>query len=450
MNKKIILLLAIFIFFLPAYIKASEKSLTLEECINFAMMNHSSIEVAQKQIDVTGANIKEINAAKYPRIYVLGSARKCEYQTGYMDFSLSPPNPNLTDGKQIYLNSDNFDASMAVEVSQIVYDGGDRHIKLIAAQLEKENAEINMESVKEDVSYKVKVAFYSALKSKDQFRLSGENVKTGEEHLKLAKALFDAGFVPQVDTVTAEVALTKASMLFSQAQNEYNKSINNLNTAMGRELEETIDIYGDSSYVPLHIDEKSVMERAVTGRCEIRQINLALSNQQDSVSNIEALIKPTINANAGYIVRNNNSIGRKGFYFEVGLNLPIFNVADRAELEKIQAKTAEAEKQKELLISAVKLEVKNALLDLNSAESCIEIAEKEVDLALLQLQISEGKYKQGAGTIMEVTNSQLNLMKSKTDYINAIYNYKIALATVEHVANIKIEDVQQKNDLTDK
>ena len=51
---------------------------------------------------------------------------------------------------------------------------------------------------------------------------------------------------------------------------------------------------------------------------------------------------------------------------------------------------------------------------------------------------------------MEVTNSQLNLMKSKTDYINAIYNYKIALATVEHVANIKIEDVQQKNDLTDK
>jgi outer membrane protein TolC len=438
MNKKIILLLSIFIFFLPSYIKASEKSLTVDECIIFALENNSSIKIAQKQLDGNYAKIKEINAGKYPRINVFGIARKCNYQTGYMDFSLSPPSPSLTDDKQIYLNSDNFDTSMTLEVSQIVYDGGDRHIKLIAANLEKENAEINIEAVKEDVSYKVKLAFYSALKTKDQFLLSGENVKTGENHFKLAKALFDSGLVPQVDTVTAEVALTKAKMLFSQAKNEYDKSLNNLNTAMGRELEESIEIYGNNSYVPLSIDEKLIEEKAINSSFGMRQINLALSQQEDSISNIEGLIKPTINANAGYVVRNNNSIGKKGFYFEVGLNLPIFNVADRAEMEKFQAKTEEVKKQKELLERTIKLEVKNSLLDLKSAESYIEIAEKEVELSLLQLQIAEGKYKQGAGTIMEVTNSQLNLMKSKTDYINAIYNYKIALATVEHVANIKV------------
>ncbi len=450
MNKKFILLL-IFIISLTIYTKASdtkasEKPLSLDDCINCALENNSAVDVAEKQVEVSHAKVDEILAERYPTIYAIGSASQYHYQSGYQNFTLSKPLPFGTDINQIALDSDNFDAVLAVEMNQIIYDGGAVNIKLITARLEEENEKIKLQSVKENLSYKVKLAFYSALKAKDQLLLSEENIRASKDHLKLTEALFESGFVPQVDKVSAEIALTKAEMLSSQAQNEYDKSLNNLNSAMGRGMEEAIEIYSDNSFTPVNTDEKILLKKAITGRFEIRQLNLALSQQKDSISAIEALIKPTINVITGYAVRNDNSMGRKGFYIELGLSMPIFNVRDRAEMDKVNASTEQVKKQKELVETNIELEVKNALLDLKSAESCIEIAEKEVDLSLLQLQISEGKYKQGAGAIMEVTASQLNLTKSKTDYINAIYNYKIALATVEHVANIKIEDVQQKTD----
>jgi outer membrane protein TolC len=276
--------------------------------------------------------------------------------------------------------------------------------------------------------------------------LAQENVKAVEEHLKLSKKLFELGIVPEVDAVTAEVGLAKATMLLNQSKNEYEKSLGNLKLAMGIDINQTIDIEENNDYIPVKIDENNAMNKALENRAENKMLNSS-RNLQNNINGTETAFAPTISAHTGYIVRNDDSMGRKNFYVELGISFPIFNIPGyKAKEERIKAVMEQIEKQKELLTQKIKLDVKNSLIDLKSAGENVSVSIQEIEVASRGLKISDGKYKAGVGTIMELMEAQLNLMKAKTDYLDSLYNYKIAIATVEHMVGVNIKDIEKSKE----
>ncbi|HPZ08927.1 MAG TPA: TolC family protein [Candidatus Eremiobacteraeota bacterium] len=440
MNIKQISFIIISLILLYGIARASEP-LNMEQCIEMAKRNNQSIDIAKTQLKIYNSKVQEARAGKFPSFKAGGTLSQYNYQSGYENVSLRHPVDSISNFPQIYLGREGLEGEFGVGIEQIIYDGGRIDAQILVAKTEEENARLNLIFIEENVIYNVKIAFYSALKAKEKVTLSAENLKSGEENLKLSLSLFKLGIVPEVDAISAEVALARAKMLSNQARNEYEKARGNLNMLIGKEIREEIEIDEKVIYIPIKINEELALNKALENRIEMKQLKVSMEQGQINIT--ELSFSPTISANAGYILRNYDSMGRKNFYFEVGVNFPVFNIlAYKAKSERAEATQDESEKQKRLLEEKIKLETVNALLDLNSAQENTEVANQEVDLAKLALKISEEKYRQGVGNILELTTAQLSLIKAQTDYLDSIYNYKIAIATIEHVSGTKIEEIQ--------
>lgn len=443
---KNIFIFMIFSFILTiVQIKGSEniedlEPLSLEECIKIALENNLLIDIAEGDLEISSAGVMEAKSKKYPSIKIGGSISQYTYQTGFCNVTLAEPLPGVSEFPSMSLEREDWDAELFLEIEQLIYDGGRTGIDITRAKLEQENYKIKLTLAKEEIKYKSQLAFYSTLKAREKLKLSEENVKNGEEHIKLAEALFQEGLVPEVDAITAAVALSRAQMLCNQAKNEYDKSTGNLNLIMGRDINNPVNLTGNITYEPLELNEELISEKALLERIEVKQLDLASSEEQFNVA--QASFAPTISAHAGYILRDEDSMGRKNFYVGLGINFPVFNIPEyKAKVEKAEALIEQGKAQKELLKNQIKLEVHNALLDLESIQENAELAGKEVELAMLSVEIAEGKYKEGVGTILELTNSQLNLLKAQTDYLDSVYNHKMAIATLEYVTGCDMEEL---------
>jgi outer membrane protein len=76
-------------------------------------------------------------------------------------------------------------------------------------------------------------------------------------------------------------------------------------------------------------------------------------------------------------------------------------------------------------------EVRQDYLNMLEAEERIPSAELSVRLAMDNMEIAEGRYKEGVGTPIEVTDARVTLSNAKTAHIQSLVDYKLAQAALE-------------------
>ena len=120
------------------------------------------------------------------------------------------------------------------------------------------------------------------------------------------------------------------------------------------------------------------------------------------------------------------------------LNIPIFsgflveNQIFEAK-ENIEVFSAEVESLKQ----RVRLEVEQALSNLQEAAGRIETAEVVVRQAEENRELAEGRYTSGVGNPIEVTDALQALRNAKVSRISALADYKSAQADLENAMGMK-------------
>jgi outer membrane protein TolC len=109
------------------------------------------------------------------------------------------------------------------------------------------------------------------------------------------------------------------------------------------------------------------------------------------------------------------------------VNLPIFS-GGRIRADNEQAEAALAQRRAELQdeMGQVELDVRNAFLDLQVATGQIALAAENRTLALETLRQSQDRFAAGAGTSVEVVQSQQTLGAANHDYVNALFAENLA------------------------
>ncbi len=120
------------------------------------------------------------------------------------------------------------------------------------------------------------------------------------------------------------------------------------------------------------------------------------------------------------------------FQASMRVSFPIFNQFSRSlEISRasIQADDArEAVRQREL---EVRTGVSQAYYGLLTAYETIRIQESNQVAAREQLRLATERYRVGSGTFFELLDAQLAALRAEADYINAVYAYHRAIATLE-------------------
>ena len=76
-------------------------------------------------------------------------------------------------------------------------------------------------------------------------------------------------------------------------------------------------------------------------------------------------------------------------------------------------------------------------MNLKDAEERIPTAELGVKQAEENFEIANGRYTTGVGNPIEVTDSEVLLSNAKTAYIQALYDYRVAQASLEKAMGIR-------------
>jgi len=414
---------------------AAEKTLTLPEAIDIALVQHPAIRVGQATIEAAQQRVYQQETGYLPRGgYTYVYTRQQRGITSAVGGVQVGGGPLRSTTETFNFNSTNF------SMSQLLFDFGSTLDAIRAAAASMEASVADLETTRQTVIFNTKQAYYALLSAQRLLKVAEETVQQNQKHLEEAQARFDVGVAPRFDVTQAQVQVSNAELNLITARN---------NVALGREtLRTAMGITGPFEFIlvdtlerqAVPIDDKDLLPLAYATRPELQSLRAQQRSNADQISSLQKQYLPSVSGNAQY-----NWTGREyplvqGWVWGVTLTMPLFDsILTTAEVGEAKANLRGLKAQEDNLRQQVTLEVRQSLLDLHRAEQSIRVSEQTVVQAQENLELAEGRYAAGVGNIIEVTDAQVSLTSAQANNIQALYTYKTALAQLEKAIGRSLE-----------
>jgi outer membrane protein len=390
--------------------------LTLDEAVLIALANHPNLKAARERIGAQEAVVGQQMAAYYPTLTFNNSYRTFQTREGP-----APAEPAV----------DTFISEGRVNYT--LYNFGKREGSVESARETLNATGHNYKTTVDSVILGVKQAYYVLLGSQAIVRVREETVKNRELLVRQARGFYEVGTRARIDVARAESNLFNAQADLIAAQNAVQISWVQLKNALGlRELaERPLVEEAIMTTIPFSLDE--ARERAYAHRPELKSFEAQRRAQDQNIAVARRGHLPDIIFDAAYGRRHDSDLGVNTFPLQpawsVGLNLNIpifdgFRTTNRVEetLRNYWVIRSQEEAQRQ----QVALDVEQSYLRLVELQERIKANEAAANAAKENLDLAQGRYQVGVGSIIEVTDAQTLYTDAQTTYIRALYDYKIA------------------------
>lgn len=398
---------------LPAQDIVSD-TLTLKECINIGLQNNPKFQSSQFFVEENKAKVDEVRSGYYPAI----------------NLNTNADTYSKNNGSQRYNNYNS-----GISASYNLFDGFRTKATYNAA---KDNYEANIyqhESNKQDLTFNIIYAYYKILQSERILKSAEEAVKNSNLHLEFANAKYKAGMATRSDILKSEVELSNVELYRIKAVNTLLAAKGNLNMLLGLQSNNQIEIVDDLSVVNENLIQPfdSLYNEAINSRTELKKFQSLLSAQQQYIQVAKGGYYPSLNANANYNFAGAEISGmQQNWWLGMSLNIPVFKgFSTKARVSQAQLALKGLETDFESLKQQISQEVWNAYLAVKESVERIATTSKGVESARENLAMAEGEYKEGVGSIIQLTDAQTSFITADQNYIQALSDYKISFAELE-------------------
>jgi outer membrane protein len=389
--------------------------LTLAEAVQVALENHPNIKAAKERIGAQEGVLGQQMAAYYPTLN-FNNVYRTSTQSGTTETS-----PQAFD----------FFSSVA-NVNMTLYNFGKREGAVQAARDTLDATEFNYKTTVDSVVLGVKQAYYAYLQARAIVQVREETVKSRELLVRQAQGFYEVGTRARIDVVRAESNLYTAQADLIAAQNAVKVAWVTFKNALGlRELaERPLAEEAIVTTIPYTLDE--ARELAYDSRPELKSFQAQRRAQDQTIAVARRGHLPDLILDANYGRRNDSRNGNTfplnpTWQTQLSLNIPIFDgfrTTNRVEetLRNYYVIRSQEEQQRQ----QVALDVEQAYLRLVELQERIKANEAAAKAAKENLDLANGRYQVGVGSIIEVTDAQTLYTDAQTTYVRALYDYKIA------------------------
>lgn len=329
-------------------------------------------------------------------------------------------------------------------VTQLITDFG-RTTNLVSYSKLLEKAQnANALATTEDIVLATDQAFYNALQAQALLKVAQQTVTTrgSVQHQidELTKNKLKSG----LDLSFADVNLSQAKLLQLDAQNNVDSTIAALTAVLGFDKQVQYELTEEQTQLPSPPPDVDVLiNTALQQRPDLQ----ALTYDQQAAEKFRRaqrdLLLPSINALgiAGVTPARPDCISgtcspnffTSSWYGAIGVNMsiPIFNgflFSAQASEAKLRAQAAN-QNTRDLRDQVVR-DVRTAWLAANTAFQRVGVAAELAKEADLSLNLAQGRYQLGLGSIVELSQAQLQQTDAAIGYVNAQYQYRLALSTL--------------------
>jgi len=405
-----------------------DELLNLERCIEIAVKIHPDISAALYTVDANKSRVGQAKANYYPQ---LNSA-----------YNYSRISPITTPEKKVSSGAGNAFSQYASDItlSQDVFDFGKTNTQVNIQKLNLDSSRLDLENMIELIILNVKASYYGLLKAQRNRDVGEETVKQYQQHLNQAKGFYKVGTKPKFDVTKAEVDLSNARLSLIQLKNAFQIAKVNLNNAMGVPDAPQYTVEDNLSFQKYEATLEDSIEKAYKNRPDLQSIIAKKKAAEEFIALSKKGYYPILTGNAAY-----NWLGEEypmghGWNAGVGVSFPIFSgFLTKYQVDESTANFYVLQNNEESLKQTIYLEVQQSFLTLRAAEEAIPTAELVVKQAEENRDIANGRYAVGVGNPLEVTDAEVALSNAKTNYNQALYVYKIAIASLEKAVGIRSE-----------
>jgi len=421
-NKKLIILIIIVLFHVPAILSA--QTLTLEQCIDTALIYNRNIKLSQQDVNIASEKNKEIKGNLFPKLNGMTDYR---YYTD-LPYQLMPaeafggPAGTYKEVQFGVPQSLNANLQLSVPIYNPTAFGA-----IKATRIASELSEIQKIKTDEDVVLEVSNAYYNAQILLSQLAFLDSNMINTNKLLQTTTLLHQQQIAKGTDVDRLKLQLDQIAnqrkTVFSQQQ----QVLNALKFLMGKPISDTIQV---------SITENAMvqLDPQIQVTTDMKLIDKKLQFNYAELKGLRNSKLPSLGAYGVYGTSGYGNTGDNSFfnfhpigYVGAQLSIPLFN--GTITKHKIVQKKIDIQKtniQKELVSEKSKLDMINAEMQYALANQNIATVNNQIKLAKKIYNNTVLQNQQGIANITDLLMADNSLREAQQNYIVALVNLRKA------------------------
>jgi outer membrane protein TolC len=326
-----------------------------------------------------------------------------------------------------------------LKVQWLLLDFGRRLGRYEQARLANDIAALQTERAYQTVADEVAVAYYNVLRSQALRRTAKDALRRAEEELADARKREREGVVEREIVLRSEVQRAETRQQLHAATEAEFVALAALNLAIGLKSSQPVRLAEAQEVPPLRLSLADCLQTAIRERREFNVVRNTVEVAVQGSRVAQADFAPRVIADGALLnFQQQFSEGRAdlrlGFIrldwtlFEGGRRIAATRVAD--------SQVRQAMAQAESIADNIAFQVNEAYRNAVTSWVGIEDARPAVAQATENYRLVQLRLREGAATPTEIADAQASLTRAEENYLNARYNYLIAMDRLEYAMGV--------------
>jgi len=321
-----------------------------------------------------------------------------------------------------------------------IYTSGRVDALARAARAEADAVGKDLLAARNDLKLEITRAFWALVTAQEAERVVAQALANIDAHLRDVRNRRQAGLVPPNDVLSTEAQRSRQQMLLIQARHASESAAAELRRLVGLDPETPIepDALLDQPLLPT-AGASALVDEARKARSDRQAIESRLVSLAARGDAVRANRGPVIGLAGGfdYARPNPRIFPREAAwrtFWDVGVNLTwTFWDGGRWAAAMAQAAANRAVLEERLMEfdSVLEVEVRQRLLDLDSAKAAVVAAADGIRAAAEARRVVEDRFKAGVAINTEVLDAQQVLLQAELDRTRALADVRLAEARLE-------------------
>ncbi|MFA5641677.1 MAG: TolC family protein [Bacteroidales bacterium] len=396
-------------------------NLTLESAVELALDQNLTVKIADQEIKRVDWLTKENWYALLPGVSASGQ---------YTNNVLKPVffSDFFPGGKMEVGSTHSYAVTGALQVP-IISMPLFKNIEL--SEIELKGALESLRNTKIELLAQVKNSFYGILMMEESLKVLQESYNNAKETANNIKKMYENGLASEYDMIRSDVSVRNITPSIAQAKSGLELANMQLKVLLSLDLNTPIKLEGDiNSYKEQMVASTPTLHPLLEGNSNLRTLDIQLESLNKTFELIRSQRLPSLAGFANYQLQMQSNeftfseAWTNSFAVGLSLQIPIFNKLSITLKEK-QTKVGiqQLQYQRELMENNLAISVRNSQNEMNRAKVQLESDMEAVKQATKGYHIAKVRYNTGAGTLLELNDTEMALTNSKLNLNQTIYDY---------------------------
>ncbi len=407
-----------------------QKKWTLQECIDYAMLNNITLQQARLQKQAATETRKQSQAALLPSL-----SATTNQSVGYRPW-LETGTTTVTNGTvNNKISKTYYNGTYGINASWTVWNGNQNRNQVKLNKVAEEQANLDIAETANSIQERIAQIYVQILYMNETIHVNEESLNTSKKNEQRGKEFVEVGRMSKADL--AQLTAQRATDEFNLVEAKSNLANYKL------QLKQLLEITGEEDFdiaIPEASDEQalgeipglgSVYEKALAQRPEIQNAKLSLQSSDLQMKIAKAGHMPTVSLTGGVGTNtasmSSNEWGsqiKTNFDASIGasLNIPIFDnrktktAVNKAQIQREQALLDIQNEQKQLYST-----IEGFWLDANTNQQKFKAAQSSVASEQASYDLLSEQFHVGLKNIVELMTGKDKLLKAQQNKLQSKY-----------------------------